>query len=333
MRIVVDALGTDHRPGPDVAGAVLAAQQTKYTIILVGDERKIKRELSQHKTQGLPIEIIHADDEILMADKPSIAAKEKRASSMHIGLNLVKDGHADAFVTAGNTGTAYAVAMLYSIGRIRGVKRPALSGIFPIAGKPVIFLDIGANSDAKPEWLEQFAIMGSIYARSALKLDQPRVGLLSNGEEEGKGTQIIQDAGHLITSLPLNYIGNVEPGDIMNGKVDVVVADGFTGNILIKTFEASTRYLANTIRDEIKATVLTNIGGMLARSAFARARKHMDTGEIGGAPLLGVNGVVIIGHGRSDAVAVKNAILQASTAVQGGVIEDIRREIGIRNSA
>lgn len=327
MRIIVDAMGTDERPGPDVAGAVLAANQFDDTILLVGKKNLIERELSQHRFDHARIEIVDADEEILMTDKPSVVTKSKSGSSIHIGMRLVGEHQADAFVTAGNTGAVHAISMLLTPKRIPGVKRPALSSIFPINGLPVIFLDIGANTDSKAEWLAQFAVMGDTYAKRALGLEAPRVGLLSNGQEEGKGNQLILGASEIIHQLPLRHIGNVEPSDILNGHVDVVVCDGFIGNILLKTFEASTRYLTNVIRDELKADVFSTIGAMFAQAAFRRTRKRLDTFEIGGAPLLGVNGIVIVAHGSSNAHAIKNAIQQARKAVQGQVIEAIEANL------
>jgi glycerol-3-phosphate acyltransferase PlsX len=328
MRIAVDAMGTDNRPEPDVAGAVLAAQAyMKDTIVLIGPQERIKEELTKYGSVS-NIEIIHAETDTHMDEKPSLALKDHN-SSIYVGLNAVKDGNVDAFVTAGNTGAVYAIAMLNTLKRIPNVKRPALSSIFPVDSRKTIFLDIGANSDCKPEWLVQFAIMGQIYARQALKMENPRVGILSNGEEEGKGTQLVKDASELIQHLSLNYVGNVEPIDVLRGLVDVIVTDGFTGNILLKTFEATSRYLVNTIRDEIKASVLTSIGGLLVKPAFQRTRGKLDTFEIGGAPLLGVNGVVIVSHGGSNATAIKNAVQRAREAVEGNVIEAIRDNIAL----
>jgi glycerol-3-phosphate acyltransferase PlsX len=328
MRIAVDAMGTDNRPEPDVAGAVLAAQEYKKdTIVLIGPQERIKEELTRYDSVS-NIEIIHAETDTHMDEKPSLALKDPN-SSIYVGLNAVKDGNADAFVTAGNTGAVYAIAMLNTIKRIPNVKRPALSSIFPVDSRKTIFLDIGANSDCKPEWLVQFAIMGQIYARQALKMENPRVGILSNGEEEGKGTQLVKDASELIQQLSLNYVGNVEPIDVLLGLVDVIVTDGFTGNILLKTFEATSRYLVNTIRDEIRASVFTSIGGLLVKPAFQRTRGKLDTFEIGGAPLLGVNGVVIVSHGGSNATAIKNAVQRAREAVEGNVIEAIRDNIAL----
>lgn len=327
MRIVVDAFGTDNRPTPDIEGAVLAAKEWKTHIILVGPEALIKQELAKHNTQNLPIEIVNANDVIEMHAKPADAVREKPNSSIHIGLNLVKNGSADAFVSMGNTGAIHAIAMLSTLKRIQGVKRPALSIIYPIYGKPVIVLDIGANTDSKPEWLAQFAIMGSAYAQNALGVNNPKIALMSNGEEETKGTPLLQEANAILRELPLNYIGYIEPPDMHHNVADVVVVDGFIGNIMLKTFEATTRYMVNIIRDQLKSTWRSKIGALLSRPAFSQVRKLIDPSEIGGAPLLGVNGVVIIGHGSSDAKAVKNAIYQAQQAVLGNVIQTIKTDI------
>lgn len=324
MRIALDAMGSDNCPIPDVAGGILAARQFGDTILFVGDQQRIQVEINKENTKGLHIEIIHAPEAVTMHDRPSAVGKSKPQSSMHIGMDLVKDGFADAFVTVGNTGAAHAIAMLYTLRRLPLVKRPALSGIFRFNNKPIIFLDIGANADSRPEWLVQFAVMGQIYAQNALGIRNACVGLLSNGEEEGKGNQLIRDTSSLLHRLPLNFAGNVEPKEILKGHVDVVVSDGFTGNILTKTFEASTRYLGGLIREEVKSSLLALLGGALIRPALNRVRKKIDTEEVGGAPLLGVNGVVIIGHGSSSAMAVKNAIHQARLAVSGNVISAIQ---------
>jgi glycerol-3-phosphate acyltransferase PlsX len=324
MRIVLDAMGSDTYPVPDVAGAVLAAKELGVTVILVGDEAQVRRELAKHNTAGLGLEVVHAPEAVAMTDKPSAVTKSKPQSSMHIGMNLVKDGKADGFVTAGNTGACLAIATLSTLHRISGVKRPALSAIIPMEGRYVIIVDAGANSDAKAEWLAQFAVMGDVYARSTLKLPNPRVAMLSNGEEEGKGTALIHEATALIQQLPLNFIGNVEPKELLQGAADVIVCDGFVGNIAIKSFEGLGSTIGRLIRNELKHDVLSMLGGLLAAPALRRMAKQLDPSEIGGAPLLGVNGVVIIGHGRSDANAIKNAIRQANQAAAGGVIQSIR---------
>jgi glycerol-3-phosphate acyltransferase PlsX len=324
MRIVLDAMGSDDYPTPDVAGAVLAAQEWGDEIILVGREDVIRQELARHDTAGLKLEIVHAPEVIEMDDEPARAARVKKDSSMHVGTNLVRDGEADAYVTAGNTGGVLAVATLHTLRRIRGVKRPAMTAIIPLPAGRVVALDIGANADCRPEHLLQFALMGDVYARAVLGCATPRVALLSNGEEPGKGNTLVKDAYKLLADSGLNFIGNFEPKEALARHADVVVSDGFTGNVFIKTLEATARMLTDLIRDEIKASPLTAVGGLLAKPAFGRVARRVDPFEVGGGPLLGVNGVVIVAHGRSNARAMKNAIGQARMAVQGGVVDAIR---------
>jgi phosphate acyltransferase len=331
MRIVLDAMGSDNCPVPDVAGALLAAEEFGEPIILVGDEARIRQELARQPNQNLKnIEVVHAPDAVLMDDKPGVVGKAKPQSSMHIGMNLVRDGLADAFVTAGNTGAAMAIATLYSLHRIPKVKRPALSAIVRLEGRKVILLDIGANADSKPEWLAQFAIMGKVYAQKALGLENPRVALLSNGEEDTKGSQLYQEASELLHALPLNFTGNIEPKEVLLGGADVVISDGFTGNVFIKTAEASMSLIFNAIRAQVESSWRYKFGALFLRPAFRSIYQNLDPVEIGGAPLLGVNGVVIIGHGRSDPRAIKNAIRQARAAVSGRIIDAIRE--GIQDS-
>ena len=324
MRIVLDAMGSDDYPAPDVAGAVLAAREWGDEIILVGREEQIRQELARHDTAGLRLEIVHASQVIEMDDEPARAARVKKDSSMHVGMNLVRDGQADGYVTAGNTGGVLAVATLHTLRRIRGVKRPALAAILPLPAGRVVALDIGANADCRPEYLLQFALMGDIYARAVLDCAGPRVALLSSGEEPGKGNTLVKEASKLLTGSGLNFIGNVEPKEAAACHADVIVTDGFTGNIFIKTIEGTAKMLTDLIRDEIKAGVLTTVGGLLAKPAFRRMARRVDPFEVGGGPLLGVNGVVIVAHGRSNGRAIKNAIRQARKAVQGGVVEAIR---------
>jgi glycerol-3-phosphate acyltransferase PlsX len=259
-----------------------------------------------------------------MSDSPSAAAREKRDSSMHAGLALVRAGEADAFVSAGNTGAILAVATLRQtgLGRIAGVLRPALGVIFPIRARPLL-IDNGANADVKPEYLLQFGIMGSLYVERLLDLPRPRVALLSNGEEEGKGNQLIKETIPLMAASELNYVGNIEPKEFVKGAADVVVTDGFTGNIMLKTAEAVAGYMSSEIRDELMRGFSTKIGGLLAKPAFERVRAQLNPDEVGGAPLLGVNGVVIIGHGRSNAYAIQQAIGQARRLVEKRVIDAI----------
>ncbi len=327
MRIVVDAMGSDNRPQPDVEGAVAAAREYSDTIILVGDQRLIEVELAKHETVGLPVEIVHAEDEITMSDKPSIVARSKPKSSMHIGMNLVKEGKGDAFVTCGNTGAALGIATLKTLRRIPGVMRPALTTLLTIGEYRWILVDIGANADCRPEWLEQFALMGSIYAERAMGHQNPRVALLSNGEEEGKGNILIKEATELLSAGTLNFIGNIEPKELFRGYADVIVTDGFVGNIAIKTLEALGDTLFKLIRAEMMGDTRSKLGGLLARPAFKRVYRQVDPFEVGGAPLLGVNGVVIIGHGRTNAMGVKNAIRQARQAVAGHIIEAIQEGV------
>ncbi|MCB9451788.1 MAG: phosphate acyltransferase PlsX [Anaerolineaceae bacterium] len=328
MRIAVDAMGSDNYPSPDVEGAVQAARMYSDEILLVGDRETVETELKKHDILGLKITIVHASEIVEMTDKPSVVGKTKPDSSMHIGMNLVKDGEAQAFVTAGNTGAALTIAMLYTLHRIPAVKRPALSSIIRVHGNYVTMVDIGANTDSKPEWMVQFALMGDIYARKALKLERPRVALLSNGEEKGKGNQAIQETYEILQAYThLNFVGNIEPKDILNGKGDVVVSDGFIGNITVKSFEAFGSALSGLIRSELKRDPISAMGGLLARRAFARVSRQIDPFEIGGAPLLGVNGVVIIGHGRSNAQAIRNAINQARLAVSGDIVQSIRDDL------
>lgn len=329
MRIVVDAMGSDNHPEPDVAGAVLAAREFGDEIILVGDEKRIQAELAKQTLDGLAISVRHASQVISMTDTPSTASREKRDSSMHVGLQMVGKGEADAFVSAGNTGGILAVATLrqYGLGRIPGVKRPALGVIFPTKERPLL-IDNGANADCKPEYLLQFGLMGSLYVERALGVKNPRVALISNGEEEGKGNLLIKETIPLFVNSGLNYIGNIEPKEFMHGAADVAVTDGFTGNVMMKTAEAVASYLLTLVRQEIMAGTITKLGGMLARPAFRRAGKQLDPNEVGGALLLGVNGVVVIAHGRSNAYAIKQAIGQARKAVAQDLLSAIRQGIG-----
>ncbi|MCC6904603.1 MAG: phosphate acyltransferase PlsX [Anaerolineae bacterium] len=328
MRIVVDAMGSDKNPVPDVAGAVLAAREWREdTMILAGHREVIEAELAKHDTAGLKIEVVHADEVVEMTDKPSEIMRSRPRSSMHVGIGLVKDGQADAFVTAGNTGAALAVA-LFTLKRIAGVHRPALTAIFPNLTGYAIMADFGANAECKPEYLLQFAQMASIYTELAIGLRNPRVALLSNGEEEGKGNTLVKETAPLLKEAAgLNFIGNVEPKELLMGHTDIVVHDGFTGNVMGKSIEAAASLMGKLMLQEIKAGVVTSIGGLLAKPALHRVAEKLNPDNIGGIPLLGVNGVVIIGHGRSNAIAIRSAIRQARRAVEVGVVEAIRQRL------
>jgi glycerol-3-phosphate acyltransferase PlsX len=328
MRIVVDAMGSDQYPGPDVAGAILAAREWNDEIVMVGDEERIYAELAKYTTAGLRLEVVHASQVIEMTDKPAESATHKMDSSMHVGLGLVHDNKADAFVTAGNTGSALAASIL-TLRRIRGVKRPALTAIFPNMIGHVVAADIGANVDCKPEYLVQFGVMASLYTELVMGISEPRVALLSNGEEGCKGNSLVRETAPLIAKRKtIHFVGNVEPKEVLSGATDIVIHDGFAGNVMIKSIEATASMVKKLIRQEIQSGAVTRIGGLLAYPAFTRVAKRTDPFEVGGAPLLGVDGIVIVGHGRSNDIAIKNAIRQARQAIQVNIIESIRQSIG-----
>jgi glycerol-3-phosphate acyltransferase PlsX len=327
MRIALDVMGSDNFPTPDIEGALDAAREYGETIILVGDEQCIEAELAKHNTAGLSLEVVHAPEHITMSDTPTHVGRAKPNSSIHIASRMVANGEADAFVTMGNTGAVLAIATLHTLKRIRGVKRPTLTSIIGIRERKIILTDMGANTDSKPEWIAQYAMMGSVYATSAMSLPNARVGLLSIGEEEDKGNQAVREAHELLKDSDLNYIGNIEPRAVLQGGADVIIADGFVGNIFLKTMEGMAETMVGIIRQELVADSRSKVGGFLAKPAFRRVRKIIDPFEIGGAPLLGVNGVIIIGHGRTNALGVKNSIRQARLAVQGNVVGSIREKL------
>ncbi len=330
-RIVVDAMGSDNYPTPDVEGAMMAAREYGVEVILTGDATKIEPLLASAGGKSLPIRVIHAPEMLTMQDKGEdlvMKARHKEAqNSMAVGLDLVKNGEADAFVTAGNTGAAM-VTSLFRLGRIRGVDRPALAGPFPTATGICNVVDIGANPDCKPENLLQFGIMGSVYAEKVRGIKNPRVGLISNGEEAGKGSELVKEAYPLLAGASINFVGNVEGKEIFNGHVDVAVTDGFTGNVFLKSTEAVAKLLIEKIRESIKnGGPLALAGGALIRPAMGKVRKLLDPSEEGAAPLLGVNGLVFIGHGRSDALAIKSAVRVARGAAEARVLEAIKTAI------
>jgi glycerol-3-phosphate acyltransferase PlsX len=330
-RIVVDAMGSDNYPKPDVEGAVMAAREYGAEIILVGDASRVQPELDAAQARDLPIRLVHAPEMLTMNDKGEelvMKARHKEAqNSMAVGYDLVKNGEADAFVTAGNTGAAMVTA-LFRLGRIRGVDRPGIAGPFPTATGICTVIDIGANPDCKPENLLQFAIMGSVYAERVRRIKNPRIGLISNGEEAGKGSELVKGAYPLLAHAKVNFVGNVEGKEIFNGHADVAVTDGFTGNVMLKSSEAVAKLLIEKIREAIKSGgPLALAGGALIRPAMGKVRKLLDPSEEGAAPLLGVNGLVFIGHGRSDAVAIKNSIRVAKEAVEAKVLDALKSAI------
>jgi glycerol-3-phosphate acyltransferase PlsX len=331
MRIVVDAMGSDDFPQPDVAGSVMAAREYGVEIILVGDEAKVRPLLEAQNPGQLPIRLVHAPEMLTMEDKGlalALKAKRKNArNSMAVGLDLVKSGEAQAFVTAGNTGAAAATAY-FRLGTIAGVERPALAPVFPTRRGYCVVLDIGANPDCKPGNLLQFGLMGSQYAQRVRGIQNPRVGLLSNGEEAGKGNQLVKDTYPLLAASGLNFIGNVEPKELIGGEADVVVTDGFSGNVLLKSSEAVARFLLETMKEKLTAApLLVKAGAALIRPTLQSLRKLLDSSEEGAAPLLGIDGLVFIGHGRSNAVAIKNAVRVAKQAVEANVLGSLRDEI------
>jgi phosphate acyltransferase len=328
--IALDAMGSDRAPRPEIEGAVQAARHHHVRVLLVGRQQMLHAELSRYPAAaGLPLEIVHASEVIAMGDKAVQAVRAKRDSSLRVGLRLVRERRAAGFVTAGNTGAAMATAKMV-LGGIPGVDRPALAAVFPTAvGTTAILLDVGANVDCKPHNLEQFAVMGEIYFRSMFGTRRPRVGLLSIGEEEGKGNDLTRDAFHLLKQLPLNFIGNVEGRDLYNGSVDVIVADGFVGNVALKTSEGVANLVRATLKESLKATITRQVGYLLSRSAFSDFKKRLDHTEYGGAPLLGVKGVCFITHGSSNANAIKNAIRVAAEFAERRINDKIERELAL----
>ncbi len=323
MRIVLDAMGSDTCPDPEVEASIEAVRLFGDEIILVGPEDQLKPRLQALGGDHALIRVIYAPDIISMEDKGlKLALKAKRKgsqTSMAIGMDLVKNGEADAFVTAGNTGGALATAY-YRLSTIPGVERPALTGLFPVKGGHCVVADIGANPECKPEHLLQFAIMGSIYAEKVRHIHQPRVGLVSNGEEAGKGNELVKETYPLLASSGLNFIGNVEGKELFGGEADVVITDGFTGNVLLKSSEAVAKLITDTLKQELLGSLRTKIGAALAKPAFNEIRQMMDPGEIGAAPMLGINGLIFVGHGRSDARALVSAIRTARQAVEANLL-------------
>jgi glycerol-3-phosphate acyltransferase PlsX len=329
MKIAIDAMGGDHAPSVVVEGAVQAARDLGLEIMLVGQRGVVTSELERYDTAGLALSVHHAGEVIDMDEhNPAAAVKAKKDSSMVVGMDMVRRQQADAFFTAGHSGGALAAA-LFRVGRIRGIKRPALSTIFPSQTPQgyCFLLDIGANADCRPEYLLQFAIMGSVYAERVLGVPNPRVAIVSNGEEEGKGNQLVQETLPFLKASPLNFVGNAEGKDIPWGVADVVVTDGFTGNVIIKLAEGVSKMLMDILKEELTARSVSKVGALLARPSFDAVRRRLDYREYGGAPLLGVDGVVLVGHGRSDALAIRNAIRMTAQTVENGVQDAIKQGI------
>lgn len=326
MKIIIDAMGGDNAPEEIIKGAIAALNEYNIDIILVGDENKIKGLLSSSEDNIERIEIIHTTEVITNNDHPAQAIRKKKDSSMVVGMRMLKEGLGDAFISAGNTGALLAGG-LFVVGRIKGVDRPGLAPIIPGRNRPFLLMDSGANAECKTQNILQFATMGSVYMKKVLKKESPSVGLVNIGSEEEKGTEFVKECYKLLKNSNLNFIGNVEGRDIPEGNVDVLVCDGFTGNIVLKLFEGVAGTIFDTLKEEIMSTTRTKIGGALLKPVFRKFKKKFDYTEHGGAILLGVNGPVIKAHGSSNAKAFKNAIRQAVLCIEGGVVESIRAEI------
>lgn len=324
MRIVLDAMGSDTCPEPEVAAAVEAVQLFGDEIFLVGPTQQLKPRLQAINADLSKIIIVDASDTITMEDKGmALVLKAKRPNSktsMAVGIDMIQSGKAEAFITAGNTGGAMTTAY-FRLGIIPGVERPALAATFPVKNGTCVVLDIGANPDCKPEHLFQFAIMGSIFVNKVRGLNNPRIAILSNGEESGKGNELVRNTFPLLSSGMLNFVGNVEGKELFGGSADVVVTDGFTGNVLLKSSEAIAKLISETLKDELKSNPLSLVGALLAKPAFTKMKAMMDPDDVGAAPLLGVNGLVFIGHGRSNAHALVSAIRVARQAVEANVLK------------
>jgi len=332
MRIAVDAMGGDFAPDATVDGAIQAARvaRGRYEIILVGDEHKIRRELAHHSAEKLPISIYHASEAIGMEESPTQALRAKKDSSIVISSQLLKKGMADAVVSAGNTG-AFMASSLLTLGRLPGVSRPGLGSFIPNEKGMCVLIDVGANSDCKPVNLLQFAVMGSTYIQHVFDINNPKIGLLSIGEEEGKGNELVRDAHRLLKKSHLNFIGNVEGRDILRGTAEVVVCDGFVGNIVLKFAESVIGMLTRTLKKNVGHNISANLGAFLMKPAFRKLRQLMDYQEYGGVPLLGLNKVCIVCHGRSTPKAIRNAIREAGKMLAQDVNRYLEEEIA-RNS-
>jgi len=320
MIIAVDAMGGDFAPRVVVEGIVEAAKENFADFILVGDENRIMELLKQK----LPprIEILHTDQFVEMHESPTGALKKKPNASVFVGAKLVRDGKAQALISAGNTGALLESALLF-MGRIKGIKRPAIATFIPTRKSPCILLDSGANVDCKPEFLLQFAQMASIYAEKIMGRENPKVGLLNIGEEENKGDSLSQEAFKLLKSSGLNFVGNTEIKDFLSGKVDIAVCDGFVGNFVLKTAEATSDFLLSSIKSAVGENLLSKLGGLLVKPALKNVKKKLDQSEYGGAPFFGVKGVCIKSHGRADAMALYNAAKMAARAIEQNLVETI----------
>lgn len=326
MTIILDAMGSDKFPDPEIQGAVDAVREFGEDIILVGNQDLIAPKLKALNQDNLAISIHHAPDMLEMGDHVVESAIKKPNNSMAIGMELVKSGQGSAFVTAGSTGAAMFVA-LRTLKLLKGVQRPALTAIFPTRNGRCVVCDIGANADCRPEFFPQFAVMGSIYAEKVLGVVNPRIGLLANGEEAGKGNMLVKSAYPLLEKSGVNFTGNTEPKELFAGSADVVICDGFTGNIMLKSSEAVAKLITDVLKEELTASFVRKIGALLIRSSFSRVKKLIDPSEVGAAPLLGINGLVFVGHGRSNARAITSAIAVAHHAASVDLLAEMRQAV------
>ncbi len=326
MTIALDAMGGDSSPAAEVEGAVLAAREFNAEVVLVGDEKLLRSELDKHRTAGLPITICHASQRVEMHESPVSVLRKKKDSSIIVATKLVRDEKASAVVSAGHTGAAMAASLLI-LGPVKGVERPAIAAILPTLEGVAVMLDVGANVDCKPKHLYQFAIMGHAYAVKMLQKENPRIGLLSIGEEDTKGNILTRETFRYLKNSPLNFIGNVEGKDVYSGSADVIVCDGFIGNVALKISEAVADTMGKMLSREIKKSSSGKIGYLLLKKAFAAFKKKVDYAEYGGAPLLGVNGVSIICHGRSTPKAIKNAIRMSVKLSEVQTVQYLQKDV------
>jgi glycerol-3-phosphate acyltransferase PlsX len=324
--IAVDAMGGDEAPAEVVRGAVEAARDLSIPVVLVGQERALRRRLNALRPLPSSIDLVDAPEVVRMDDSPLVVLRSKRRSSLSVGAELVRDGLASALVTAGNTGAAWVTARAV-LGMLEGVDRPALAAILPGAGGSTLLLDVGATLECRPHHFRQFAVMGSCYAASVLGVPQPRVGLLSVGEEEGKGGRRLQEYFRVLDSAGINFVGNIDGRDLYGQAADVVVCDGFTGNVILKVSESLGEMIISTLADEARRSPLYGVGLVVAKGAFRNLRRRVDYSEHGGAPVLGVNGACLIGHGRSSAKAIRNAIRYARSYADSGILERMAAQI------
>lgn len=327
MRVAVDAMGGDHAPGRIVDGALAAVRHQGIGVDLVGRPAAIRAELARYPdAQTLDIRVVEADDVIEMTESPALALRRKPRASIRVAAELVASGQAAALVSAGHTG-ATVVAAHAAFGMLAGVDRPALAPTIPTRGGSAVLIDVGATVECKPTHLLQFGVMGSVYARTWLGIERPRVGLLSIGEEETKGNELTREAHQLLKGSPLNFVGNVEAREIFSGQADVIVCDGFTGNVALKLSEGLVEMAEELLAEELQSTFSSQVGYLLSRRAFRRFRRRVDYSEYGGAPLMGVAGPCIVGHGRSSAKAVRNAVAMAARFVSSNVLSRVEQEI------